>query len=99
MENKPPQQPKFGKKYYCGKTKLLDVLVHVVELHSQEVLVSAERKRSCFLNVCCILFLIVVKIGKHTSNKIPANTPSVKGMGGVRKHWREMGRPVLLYEL
>lgn len=49
----------------------------------------------------CLLhsFLIVVKIGTRTSNKIPSNTPAVKGMGGVRKHSREVGRLLLLYEL
>lgn len=88
----------LGKTLIVGKTKLLDVLFHVVELHGQEMLVSVERKCSCLLNACCILFLIVVRIGKHTSNRIPASASSVKGTGGVRKHWWEMGRPVLLYE-
>lgn len=89
----------LGKKYYCGKIKLLDVLFHVVELHGQEMLINTERKCSCLLNACCIPFLFIAKIGKHTSTKIPANTPCAKWMGGIRKHSREMGRPVLLYEL
>lgn len=98
MENKLPQQPKFGGKILLWENKVAKCIIpccgaaqsgNVCQCR-EEMLVSSK----CFLHS----FLIVVTVRKHGSNKIPTTTPSVKGTRGVR-NWRETGKPVLLYEL